>query len=87
MTKDETLLDDEFVEDEANSEELNTGIVTGCVCLNVRQEPSVNSTVLCTVPVTTKLMVDVKKSNLSWFHVYTESGIEGFCMKRFVNVK
>ena len=87
MTEDETLLDDEFVEDEANSEELNVGIVTGCVCLNVRREPSVNSAVLCTVPVTTKLMVDAKKSNLSWFHVYTESGIEGFCMKRFVNVK
>ena len=64
-----------------------TGVVVNCGNLNIRQEPSIDGEILCSVPVFTELEVCIDdKSTDEWFHVYTASGIEGFCMRQYVDV-
>jgi hypothetical protein len=63
------------------------GVVTGCGKLNVRQSPSVSADVLCEVSLKTELVIDLDRSNDGWFSVCTPAGIEGFCMRKFVEVK
>ena len=80
-------IDVEEVEEIEEIEEIEEGIVVDCVNLNIREKPDLNSAVLCTVPASTKLLIDMAKSTMTWLYVYTESGIEGFCMKQFVGIK
>ena len=75
------------VEEVEEVEEIEEGNVIDCVNLNIREKPDLNSAVLCTVPASTKLLIDMAKSTMTWLYVYTESGIEGFCMKQFVGIK
>lgn len=63
------------------------GVVTDCVRLNIRKEPSIDAPVVCEVPALSKLMVDFDKSSEEWVVVCTEDGIEGFCMKKYVAIK
>ena len=42
--------------------------------------------VLGTIPVNTEVMVDKDKSIGEFYKVYTDSGLEGFCMKQFITV-
>lgn len=63
------------------------GTVSGCLRLNVRKEPSLTGEVVCEVSVGTTLMIDSDKSTEEWFKVYTETGVEGYCMKKFVTIK
>ena len=63
------------------------GTVSGCLRLNVRKEPSLTGEVICEVSVGTTLMIDSDKSTEEWFKVYTETGVEGYCMKKFVTIK
>lgn len=62
------------------------GTVIGCVKLNIRENPDIEADILCEVKVGSKLIIDPDKSTRDWFSVYTETGIEGFCMKRFVQI-
>lgn len=59
------------------------GYVTGCPMLNVRSQP--NGDIVSIVKSGSKLMIDRSKSTNEWFSVCTEDGIEGFCMKKYVN--
>ena len=87
-TLEDELIAEEVIDvDEEEIEEIEEGIVIDCVNLNIRKEPNLNSAVLCTVPASTKLLIDMAKSTMTWLYVYTESGIEGFCMKQFVGIK
>lgn len=87
ILEDELIAEEVIEVDEEEIEEIEEGTVVDCVNLNIRKEPDLNSAVLCTVPVSTKLLIGMAKSTLSWLYVYTESGIEGFCMKQFVDIK
>ena len=64
-----------------------TGIVSGCIKLNVRVKPNTTATALCTVDAKTELKIDETKSNKDWFYVCTTVGVEGYCMRKFVEVK
>lgn len=66
--------------------EPNIGIVTNCVRLNVRETPIVTAKILSEVDVNSKLIIDDTESTEEWFKVYTETGIEGFCMKKFITI-
>ena len=61
-------------------------IVTNCVRLNVRETPIITAKILSEVDVNSKLMIDKTESTEEWFKVYTETGIEGFCMKKFITI-
>lgn len=62
------------------------GIVTNCVRVNVRKTPIITAEILSEVGVNSKLMIDETESTEEWFKVYTEIGIEGFCMKKFIAI-
>lgn len=64
-----------------------TGIVSGCVKLNVRVKPNITANPVCVVDAKTELKIDETKSNKDWFYVYTTAGAEGYCMRKFVEVK
>lgn len=64
-----------------------TGVVTNCLKLNVRENPNTDSKVVCEVSMLDELMIDEEASTDEWFKVYTEMGVEGFCMKKYISVK
>ena len=72
--------------DEEIIEEVKIGVVN-CNKLNVREEPSLDSTIVCEVNSQTELMIDENESNDEFYKVFTASGIEGFCMKKFISIQ
>lgn len=61
-----------------------TGVVTGCMKLNVRANPKPDADVLCIIDVDSKVELDMNKSNKDWYHVRTANGVDGYCMKKFI---
>lgn len=64
-----------------------TGVVVNCAKLNVREEPSVDAEVVCVLDVMSEIKIDATKSNNQWLKVYTGTGIEGYCMRKFVDAR
>lgn len=62
-----------------------TGIVANCAKLNVRSTPISSADIVTVLPVDTEVEVDVKGSTPNWLRVTTATGIEGYCMRQFVN--
>ena len=62
------------------------GYVSGCFKLNIREEGYLGANVVCVVPEKTALLIEVAESNDEWYKVYTETGMEGFCMKQYVTL-
>lgn len=80
----EVLLNEEPAD--ATTEEEPTAALGQVCCekLNVRKEPSTTAAVVSVVARDAILMIDADKSTEEWYKVYTEAGIEGYCMKKFV---
>ena len=78
----------EEVTKEATKEADSTvvGYVSGCLKLNIREEGYLGANVVCVVPEKTALLIEVAESNDEWYKVYTETGMEGFCMKKYVTL-
>ena len=79
---DDSVSADEIVEE---TESL-IGVVSGCAKLNIRKEPNITSEPVCIVPEKSVLLIDQDLSTEEWYKVYTEAGMEGFCMKKYVTV-
>lgn len=62
------------------------GVVVDCTKLRVRKEASDTADVLSLLEVSTEVQVDLEASTADFFKVFTESGIEGYCMKKFIAV-
>lgn len=62
------------------------GIVHQCLTLNVREEPDKDSGIVCSIQCLTEVMVDEEESTPDFFKIYTASGIEGYCMKKYISV-
>lgn len=78
----------EDIEAEAETEEVEMfGVVTNCLKLNIREKPDKNSGIVTVVTCLTELKIDPTMSTDDWYAVCTASGIEGFCMKKFVAVR
>lgn len=67
--------------------EMVEGRVSGCAKLNVRADASLFADVVCTLDVMSEIMIDVNKSTKDWLYVCTATGIEGYCMKKFVDAR
>lgn len=67
--------------------EMVKGVVANCAKLNVRAEPKVTADVVCVLDNSSEININVAKSNKDWFAVCTAIGAEGYCMRKFVNVK
>lgn len=62
------------------------GIVTDCAKLNVREEASAKSAVVAVIDASTELVIIEEESTKDFFKICTASGIEGYCMKKFVTI-
>ena len=60
------------------------GMVVGCAKLNVRKEPNLFADIVCALNVQSEIEIDVEKSDKDWFYICTATGIEGYCMRKFV---
>ena len=63
------------------------GVVTNCAKLNIRKEPSTHAEILGVVDADSEMKINMDKSNDEWFYVSTAVGIDGYCMRNFVNAK
>lgn len=64
-----------------------TGTVTGCSKLNVRAKPSTDSEVVTILNGDSEVAIDPARSTNEWLKITTAAGVEGFCMRKFVNAK
>lgn len=70
---------------DTNGNEPLVGVTT--TKLNIRSNPFVAAdNVVTVVNEGTVVMIDYPVADGEWFKVYTEAGIEGYCMKKFVKV-
>lgn len=69
---------------EGDGNEPLVGVVT--TRLNIRSNPAVGDNVVTVVNEGTVVMIDYPVADGEWFKVYTEAGVEGYCMKKFVKV-
>lgn len=83
IVEDATVTETEAVEEVAEV----FGVVTDCLRLNIREEPAKNSAVVTIVTCLDELKIDLDNSTDDWYAVCTASGVEGFCMKKFVAVR
>lgn len=63
------------------------GTVTGCTKLNVRAKPASDAEVLVILNVDSKIEIDPSRSTNEWLKITTAAGVEGYCMRKFVNAK
>lgn len=61
-----------------------TGMVVGCSKLNVRAEADLFADIVCVLDNRSEIAIDVNKSNRDWFYICTATGVEGYCMRKFV---
>lgn len=61
-----------------------TGTVVGCTKLNVREAANPTATPVCVLDAASEIKIDVAKSTNEWFKVCTATGVEGYCMRKFV---
>lgn len=67
-------------------DESTFGVVANCELLNVRVAPDKDSEILTTVEQGDEIMIDLNTSTDDFYSVCTETGVEGYCMKQFVEV-
>lgn len=64
----------------------NLGKVVDCVRLNVREEPSAKASVVFEIPVGSTVFIDEACSADDFYKICTEHGVEGYCMKKFIEI-
>lgn len=79
---------DQVVEFVENDEEVlplkPTGVVSGCEKLYVRKGPDKSTESLCIIDKDTEVEIEMDESTSDFYKVCTASGIEGYCMKKFI---
>lgn len=73
-------------EPESIINEPTSGVVVGCEFLNVRKSSAKDSEVLTIIKSGDKITVDVNLSTNDFYKIHTSSGVDGFCMKKFIEV-
>lgn len=61
------------------------GFVNGCVKLNVRTNPTIDSEVVCIINKNDEVIIEDVFGD--WYSVTTKDGDEGYCMSKFITVK
>ena len=63
------------------------GVVVGCEKLNVRETPDSSGKIACVIEKGSQVCIDETESTDEWYKVCAKNGIEGFCMKKFIEVQ
>lgn len=81
-------LNDEDVMDVAITSDgsLADGVVVNCTKLNMREEAKADSNVVCVINKGDKVTILLDESTEDFYRVSTKT-TEGFCMKKFIEVK
>ena len=82
----ETPVEETFEEVVNNIEPSKVGVVVDCTRLNVRVAPNANADIVCVINASMNLIIDEAESTDDFYAVCTESGAEGYCMKRFIKI-
>lgn len=61
------------------------GFVVNCAKLNVRENASIRSSVVCVLDAMSDIRVDVNRTTDKWVYVYTATGLEGYCMREYID--
>lgn len=64
---------------------MQKGFVNGCIKLNVRTNPTIDSEVVEIINESDE--VTIKDAVDEWYSVTTKDGNEGYCMSKFITVK
>lgn len=64
----------------------NLGKVVDCVKLNVREHPNTKASVVFEIPVGSMVYIDETCSTDEFYKICTEHGVEGYCMKKFIEI-
>lgn len=62
------------------------GVVANCSRLNIRRYPSAEADIVCEIKAGTEVMIVEDESTDEFYKIYTMTGLEGFCMKNYINV-
>lgn len=79
------LTDNDIINIE-NPEKSIEGIVFNCTKLNVRQLDSKESRIVDVIDANSKVLINVNKSTNEYYNVITSSGIEGYCLKQYIQI-
>lgn len=60
------------------------GRVVNCDRLNVREEPDTDADVVCVIKALTEVEIDESESTDEFYKIYLSSGLEGYCMRKFI---
>lgn len=63
------------------------GMVVNCAKLNVRENATVDSGIVCVLDSMSEIQVDVNKSSNKWAYIYTATGLEGYCMRQYIEAR
>ncbi len=63
------------------------GIVIDCKNLNIREQPDGDADILGTIPADSEVLIDESDSTSEFYKVCAASGLEGFCMKKYIAVQ
>lgn len=71
--------------------ETKTGVVVGCNRLNVRSAPTTESNSVAIIQEGTEVTIDILKAGnktetSDFYKVCLASGVEGFCMRKYVQI-
>lgn len=80
--------EDSGIEYEDTTIDINAieGVVINCVKLNVRSKPSSTAAIEGVLDVNNKVFVDATKSSGDWYYIFTNSGVQGYCLKTNIQV-
>ena len=82
--KEESII--ETVVEETHAVEKH-GVVVDCFRLNVRSAPSIDAEVVCEIDCSTDMLVYEEESTDEFYKICTSSGVEGFCMKKYISIR
>lgn len=75
-------------EEKKEANQIVSGFVVDIVYkLNVREEPDIEANIIYEADAGNEFLIDISKSTEEWFSVCNTSGIEGFCMKKYITIK
>ena len=77
----------EEIEESISAVNTITGIVSDCKKLRVRNAPGLDSDVICEIEAGSIVEIDEVNSTEEFYKVCTETGIDGYCMKKFIKVE
>ena len=63
------------------------GKIRDCDKLNVREEPAIDTKILCKLDKNSEVQVDKAASTKEFYKIHTVAGISGYCMKKYMSIK